>query len=316
MAVKKRHGLGKGLDALLKSSDKEVVSALENAEKNGVKEVDISLIDVNPDQPRKVFIDDDIKGLANTIAKHGLINPVTLREKNSRYQIISGERRFRAFKYLNKSKIPALIIKVDDSKMLELTLIENIQREDLNPIEIAKSYKKLIGDLNIKQEDLALRVGKSRSAIANSMRILDLSDNIQSLIVEGKISEGHARTLISLSSSKEREKLANDIIEKGYSVRECEKIVKDIKESKKDNNKADYSEKDNKYKKDPNIKKVENDLEKIFATKVSVFDKDGKEGRIVIEYYSADDFSRIMDILEYVNEKDSNKTRTSTKIEY
>lgn len=315
MAVKKRHGLGKGLDALLKSSDKEVITALENAEKGGVREIELSLIEVNPDQPRKVFIDEDIKGLANTIEKHGLINPVTLREKNSRYQIISGERRFRAFKFLKRNKIPALVLKVDDSKMLELTLIENIQREDLNPIEIAKSYRKLIDDLNIKQEDLALRVGKNRSTIANSMRILDLSDRIQSLIVDGKITEGHARAILSLSNNKDRDILANDVIEKGYSVRECERIVKEMKGSKKDASNEDNKSKNNKTKKDPNIKKVESDLEKIFATKVSVIDKDGKEGKIVIEYYSCDDFSRIMDILECINDKESS-SKLNTKIEY
>lgn len=316
MSVKKRHGLGKGLNALLKSNDETVVKSVEKAEKSGVLEVDMSLIDVNPDQPRKVFNESDIEGLAETIEKHGLINPITLREKNGRYQIISGERRFRALKHLNREKAQAIVLTIDDNKMLELTLIENIQREDLNALEIARSYKKLIEDLDIKQEELALRVGKSRSTITNSMRLLDLSSNIQSLIAEGKISEGHARTILSLSSSKERERLAADIIEKGYSVRECEKIVKGIKEAKKEGISENIGDNNKAVKKDPNIRKVESDLEKIFATKVNVYDKNGKEGKITIEYYSSDDFERIMDILDTLQEKGSKSSISKTKIEY
>ena len=252
---------------------------------------------MNPDQPRKIFDESEIKGLAESIKENGLINPITLREKDGKYQIISGERRFRAFKFLERNKVPALVLKnIADSKMLELTLVENIQRADLNPIEIARSFKKLIYDLNIKQEELAKRVGKSRSAVSNSMRILDLSENIQNLILEGKITEGHARAILSLQNERERESFAKLIIEKNYSVRECERIVKEMKEKKE----SISNEKETR-KKDPNIKKLENDLEKIFSTKVNVIDKNGKEGKIVIEYYSADDLSRIMDILDNIN---------------
>lgn len=313
MSSKKRHGLGKGMNALIKSNDIEIVEALETADKMGVQEIDMTHIDVNPDQPRKVFGTDDIEGLARTIDEHGLINPITLREKDGRYQIISGERRFRALKFLNRTKAPALILNVQDSKMLELTLIENIQREDLNAIEIAYSYKKLIDDLNIKQEDLANRVGKSRSTIANSMRILDLSDNIKSYIVEGKITEGHARSILSLSDKDAREKLALDIIENSYSVREVEEIARNSKLDKKE-----IVEKIDKLtKKDPNIKKIENDLEKVFATKVSVQDKNGKEGRIIIEYYNPDDLERIMEIIEAgYDSKENRRNNTRTEINY
>ena len=277
---------GQGMNALIKSTDKEIKRAVEEAEKNGILEIDISLIDVNPDQPRKVFNEEEIKGLAESIKENGLINPVTLREKDGKYQIISGERRFRAFKYLNKDKVPALVLKnIPDSKMLELTLVENIQRADLNAIEIARSYKKLIYDLNIKQEELANRVGKSRSTISNSMRILELNENIQNLILE-----------------------------KGYSVRECEKIVKEKKEIVKDNNDTQNQNIKKENKKDPNIKKLENDLEKIFSTKVNVIDKEGKEGKIIIEYYSADDLSRIMDILDNIHNINTNSIKHT--IEY
>ncbi len=309
---------GQGLNALIKSTDNEIRTSAEEAEKRGVLEIDISLIDVNPDQPRKVFNEEEIQGLAESIRENGLINPITLREKDGQYQIISGERRFRAFKFLNRDKVPALVLQnIDDSKMLELTLVENIQRADLNAIEIARSYKKLIYDLNIKQEELANRVGKSRSTISNSMRILDLSENIQNLILESKITESHARAILSLEDENQREEFAKEIVENGYSVRECEKIVK---ERKNNNSTQDNQETENnnesikkEKKKDPNIRQLENDLEKIFSTKVNVLDKNGKEGKIVIEYYSSDDLSRIMDMLEKIHERE---TSTMPTLEY
>ena len=313
--MSRKGGLGgQGLSALIKSTDNEIRTAAEEAEKNGVLEIDVSLIDVNPDQPRKVFNEEEIQGLAESIKENGLINPITLREKDGKYQIISGERRFRAFKFLNRDRVPALVLEnIADSKMLELTLVENIQRADLNAIEVARSYKKLIYDLNIKQEELANRVGKSRSTISNSMRILDLSENIQNLVLESKISEGHARTILSLDDENEREEFAKEIVEKGYSVRECERIVKErknnISNDSNTNNNEENTENQNEVKKenkkDPNIKKLENDLEKIFSTKVNVIDKNGKEGKIVIEYYSSDDLSRIMDMLEKVYERET-----------
>ena len=305
--MSRKGGLGQGMNALIKSGDRDIKKAVEEAEKNGALEIDIKLIEMNPDQPRKVFNEEQIKGLAESIKENGLINPITLREKDGKFQIISGERRFRAFKFLERNKVPALVLKnIADSKMLELTLVENIQREDLNAIEIAKSYKKLIYDLNIKQEELANRVGKSRSAVSNSMRILDLSENIQNMIAQGKLTEGHARAILSLPSEKERKNFAKIIVEKNYSVRECERIVKEKKESKNIQNKETH-------KKDPNIKKLENDLEKIFSTKVNVIDKNGKEGKIIIEYYSADDLSRIMDMLDNI---DLEQKSSKPKLEY
>lgn len=321
--MSRKGGLGgQGLSALIKSTDNEIRTAAEEAERRGVLEIDVSLIDVNPDQPRKVFNEEEIQGLAESIKENGLINPITLREKDGKYQIISGERRFRAFKFLNRDRVPALVLEnIADSKMLELTLVENIQRADLNAIEVARSYKKLIYDLNIKQEELANRVGKSRSTISNSMRILDLSENIQNLVLESKISEGHARTILSLDNENEREEFAKEIVEKGYSVRECERIVKERKNnisndhntSNNEENIENQNEVKKENKKDPNIKKLENDLEKIFSTKVNVIDKNGKEGKIVIEYYSSDDLSRIMDMLEKVYER---KTGIKPTLEY
>lgn len=324
--MSKKGGLGgAGLNALLQSAGMnsvEVQKSVEEAEKTGVLEIDVSLIELNPDQPRKIFKDDEIEGLAKSILENGLINPVTLREKDGRYQIISGERRFRALKFLNKTKIPSLVLKnIPDSKMLELTLVENIQRSDLNAIEIARSYKKLIEELNIKQEELANRIGKSRSSISNSMRLLDLSDSIQELVLDGKITEGHARSILSLEDNDDREIMALEIIENNYSVRETERLVKEKKDSKLTNIKTEENTSSIKKEninstiinKDPNIRRLEDDLEKIFATKVNVVDKNGREGKIVIEYYSSDDLERIMDMLDSI---DINKSYREPKLEY
>ena len=207
--------------------------------------------------------------------------------------------------------------------MLELTLVENIQRSDLNAIEIARSYKKLIEELNIKQEELANRIGKSRSSISNSMRLLDLSDSIQELVLDGKITEGHARSILSLEDNDDREIMALEIIENNYSVRETERLVKEKKDSKTTNINIKTEESTSSIKKeninstiinkDPNIRRLEDDLEKIFATKVNVVDKNGREGKIVIEYYSSDDLERIMDMLDSI---DINKSYREPKLEY
>lgn len=310
--MSKKRGLGRGMDALLKTNDSAIKEAVKNAEKNGILEVSLLKIKPNPDQPRKIFKDDEIRELAETIKENGLINPLTLRDKGDHYQIISGERRFRALKYLKMEKANALVLDVSDEKMLEITLVENIQRSDLNAVEIAESYKKLIDIFNIRHEDLAHRVGRSRSAITNSMRILDLSSSIRQMIINEKLSEGHARVLLSVGDLKEREKLAKETVENKYSVRDLERLVKGEKIEKTDKIEAAKIQSKESHKteiksKDPNIKKIENELEKIFATKVSVQDKNGKEGRIVIEYYSADDFSRIIEIIEESIRKSNGK---------
>ncbi len=221
MAAKKR-GLGKGMDALLKSDkdsiindDAEVSKSIEEAkEHTGISKISMSKIKPNPDQPRKIFKEEQILSLAQTIQTNGLINPITLRKlEDGTYQIVSGERRFRAMQSLRREEAEAIVIEVADEKMLELTLIENIQRADLNAIEVAESYKKLIDDFKIKHDELAKRIGRSRSAVTNSMRILELSENIKNYVIEGKITEGHARALLSQKDIDKREVLAKRIIE-------------------------------------------------------------------------------------------------------
>ncbi len=314
--MSKKRGLGgKGLNALLKA-DEAVVEQHSNL---GIQKVELAKIIPNPDQPRVVFDEDEILGLAESIESNGLINPLTLRLKDGQYQIISGERRFRALKTLEREFAEAIVLDVGDERMLEITLVENIQRADLNSIEVALSYRKLLDDFNITHDEIAKRVGKSRSTITNSLRILELSEDIRNLIVVGKISEGHARVLLREKDEDKRRLLVADIIEKGLSVRELENLFKenggdenadsdntqdvvDDIENTENNNDSQSKEKTAEMQlpqtKDANHRKIEDDLEKIFATKVNLVSKDFKTGKIVIEYYSPEDLIRIIDILE------------------
>ncbi len=318
----KKRGLGKGLDALLKSDEnKEQVLAEQQPNNMGVQKVEMSKIVPNPDQPRKVFDEEHIRGLAESIESNGLINPLTLRLKDGEYQIISGERRFRALKSLGRELAEAIVLDVGDERMLEITLVENIQRADLNAIEIAQSYRKLMDDFNITHDEIAKRVGKSRSTVTNSMRILELSEDIRALIIQEKISEGHGRVLLREKDEDMRRLLAAEVVEKSLSVRDLENLFKenngngvnaengedseqtaseDSSENNSENgeNKEHGGETPNVQVKDANHRKIENDLEKIFATKVNLVSKDYKAGKIVIEYYSPEDLMRIIDILE------------------
>lgn len=324
--AKKKGGLGgKGLNALLKADEATEQNNIENNEPNnmGVQKVSMSKIVPNPDQPRKVFDEENIRGLAESIESNGLINPLTLRLKDGEYQIISGERRFRALKSLGRELAEAIVLDVGDERMLEITLVENIQRADLNAIEIAQSYRKLMDDFNITHDEIAKRVGKSRSTVTNSMRILELSEDIRNLIVQNKISEGHARVLLREKDEDMRRLLAAEVIEKGLSVRDLENLFKENNENSSDTaadgqsryeidadgltsdeSTDDTSDSEQKGEaanivvKDANHRKIENDLEKIFATKVNLVSKDFKTGKIIIEYYSPEDLIRIIDILE------------------
>ncbi len=317
--AKKRGGLGgRGVNALLKADEAMDQSGEQEQNNLGIQKVDMSKIVPNPDQPRVVFDEDEIGGLAASIESNGLINPLTLRLKDGEYQIISGERRFRALKSLGREFAEAIVLDVGDERMLEITLVENIQRADLNAIEIAQSYKKLLDDFNITHEEIAKRVGKSRSTVTNSMRILELSKDIRDLIVIGKISEGHARVLLREKDEDMRRLYAMEIIDKSLSVRELENMFKEDSNSSdsgasegEESGEVDFDSENqngeiqakiidnqNVQMKDANHRKIENDLEKIFATKVNLVSKDSKAGKIVIEYYSPEDLMRIIDILE------------------
>ena len=279
MSVKR--GLGKGLDALFDIKD------AGGAEKEELHEIRISLVEPNRDQPRKVFDEEQLKALSDSISKHGVILPIiVVKEGNGFYKIIAGERRWRAAKMCGLSTIPAIVRNYENQTAAEVALIENLQREDLNPIEEAEGYQYLIDNFNLTQEQVGEKVGKSRSAITNSIRLLSLSENLIDMVRNNLISSGHARTLLAIDNEKERQELAEKIISESMSVRELEKAV---------GGKKKPSKKSGTEKVSPELLDVEKKLSAFIGTKVKI--KDGKsKGKIEIEYYGNDDLNRILEI--------------------
>ncbi|WP_209703238.1 ParB/RepB/Spo0J family partition protein [Clostridium algifaecis] len=285
--MSKMYGLGRGLGALIPTDVLENENNLDN-----IKKVNIDLIIPNESQPRKNFDKDKILQLAQSIKEHGIIQPLLLNKNKdeNKYIIVAGERRWRAAKAANVKEVPAIIMDLSNKEILEISLIENIQRQDLNPIEEAISYKRLIDDFGLKQEDLANRIGKSRTAIANCIRLLNLDKRVQEYLINELISEGHARALLSIENKDLQYKLATNIIKNGLNVRQVEKLVKDM--NPKNQIKKQEADKINPY-----YKNIQDKLQYLFATKVTLNDKKNK-GRIEIEYYSQDDLQRILDILK------------------
>lgn len=293
--MSKKFGLGKGLNALI--PEDTILSTLENkTEKNQeIKEkgsilIDINLIKSNEDQPRKSFDDEKIMELAESIKSNGIIQPLILRKDNNEYIIVAGERRWRAAKSIGIKEVPAIIMDLTEKQVLEISLIENIQREDLNSIEEAVAYKKLISDFNLTQEELSKRIGKSRVTITNTLRLLNLSVDVQQYIIEGVISEGHGRALLGITDSKLQCELAQSVIDDKLSVRELEILIKKLKTSSS-RTKTNSTKEANPYYKDVTYK-----LENYFGTKVNITNKNNK-GKIEIEYYSEEDLQRILEII-------------------
>ena len=293
--MSKKFGLGKGLNALI--PEDTILSTLENkTEKNQeIKEkgsilIDINLIKSNEDQPRKSFDDEKIMELAESIKSNGIIQPLILRKDNNEYIIVEGERRWRAAKSIGIKEVPAIIMDLTEKQVLEISLIENIQREDLNSIEEAVAYKKLISDFNLTQEELSKRIGKSRVTITNTLRLLNLSADVQQYIIEGVISEGHGRALLGITDSKLQCELAQSVIDDKLSVRELEILIKKLKTSSS-RTKTNSTKEANPYYKDVTYK-----LENYFGTKVNITNKNNK-GKIEIEYYSEEDLQRILEII-------------------
>lgn len=279
----KKSALGKGLGALIPEIDEDKI----NIDKNGIFEVDINFIAPNEKQPRKNFDEEKLNVLAQSIKENGLIQPILVSKDGEYYTIIAGERRWRAAKMAGLKKIPVIEKKLNELEVMEISLIENLQREDLNPIEEALAYKRLIDEFSLTQEEIAKRVGKSRPAIANSLRLLNLDPRIANYIIEGTISEGHGRIIVSINDKDLQYEVAKKIIDESLNVRQTEKLVKKLNEKKT------IIEK--KEKKDIYIKEIEDKLKSILGTKVSI-NKTRKKGKIEIEYYSEDDFQRILDI--------------------
>lgn len=280
MAIKR--GLGRGLDALYDNTE------AAEAEQKDLIELRISMIEPSHDQPRKDFDEDALITLSNSIAEHGIIQPIIVSpSENGFYKIIAGERRWRAAKMAGLREIPAIVRTYEKQKAAEVAMLENLQREDLNPIEEAEGYKNLMENFGLTQESLSRSLGKSRSAIANSVRILSLPQNIIDMVRNGLISEGHARTLLSIEDDAEKQRLAEEIINGKLSVRDTEKIAGEKKTAKKIAEKKEIS---------PEIKEMEKRLSDNFGSKVKII-TGRKKGKIEIEYYGNDDFTRIMEKL-------------------
>lgn len=299
MAVK-RNGLGKGLDSLIpnKNEKKPKTSAKtdetekkeEEVLKSGEIMLKINQVEPNRDQPRKDFDEDALVELADSIKQFGILQPLIVQKKKDYYEIIAGERRWRAAKIAGVKEVPVIVKEFTDQEIVEISLIENIQRENLNPIEEAMAYKRLLEEFNLKQDEVAERVSKSRTAVTNSMRLLKLSPRVQQMIVDDMISTGHARALLAIDDEEQQYILANKIFDEKLSVRETEKLVKALKNPKKEIKKP-KSEHTFVY------DNIEEQMKNIIGTKVSVNPKANGKGRIEIEYYSEEELERIYDLI-------------------
>ena len=300
MAVK-RSGLGKGLDSLIpdNKSSKMVKKTVEapKAPENVSGQIMMKINDVEPnrEQPRKNFEEDALLELADSIKQFGVLQPLIVQKKKDYYEIIAGERRWRAAKLAGVKEIPVIIKEYTDQEIVEISLIENIQRENLNPIEEAMAFKKLLTEFHLKQDEVAERVSKSRTAVTNSMRLLKLSDKVQQMIVDDMISTGHARALLAIDDPEQQYILANKIFDEKLSVRETEKLVKDIKNPKKEKPKKEIQ---NSFV----YENLEERMKSVIGTKVHVNHKPNGKGKIEIEYYSDSELERIFELLMSIRE--------------
>ena len=291
----KKRGLGRGLNALINTGpDIEVKEKSKDNNDNKEVFVNISLVEPNRNQPRKEFDKEALSELAASIKQYGILQPIMVQKNGDMYEIIAGERRWRAAKEAGLKEVPVIVREYDKQKIMEISIIENIQRENLNPIEEAMAYQCLMEEYGLKHDELADKVSKNRSTITNSMRLLRLSENIQQMIIDGKISTGHAKVLLSVENKEEQEKIAAELVSRSLSVRELEKLVKKyIKPRKKKENKdtIDYS---------LFYKEYEDKLKDILGTKVQINTKDKNKGRIEIDYYSAAELERIVELLNTI----------------
>lgn len=299
-------GLGKGLDALIpeslgsvSSQKAEPKARQEKTEKlEGETIVNITKVEPNREQPRKNFDEDALEELAESIKQFGLLQPILVQDRKSYYEIIAGERRWRAAKKAGLKEVPVIIKNLTDQEIVEISLIENIQREDLNPIEEAQAYKRLLTEFNLKQDEVADRVSKSRTAVTNSMRLLKLCDEVQQMIINGMISTGHARALIGIEDPEEQYNIAQRIFDEKLSVRDVEKLVKNI--GKPSTTKL---RKPNETDKSLEIiyQDIEDRLKEKLSTKVSISGKGNGAGKIEIEFYNHDDLDKLVDMLTKQN---------------
>jgi len=298
-APKKRNALGRGLGALLEDSgSKKETNEERRANMGGMDEIRLNEIEVNPFQPRTFFDKESLQELAESIKVQGIIQPVTVRRlERNRYQLISGERRFQASKLAGLDSIPAYIRTADDQQMLEMALIENIQRKDLNAIEIALSYQRLLSECDLKQEQLGERVGKNRTTVNNYLRLLKLPPDIQVALRDNKISMGHARAIINVENVDAQLAIFNKIISDDLSVRKVESMVRDLMSNGEDEEGKEAEKKTKSPANDYEIKRLQQKLSSHFGTKINIKSDDKNKGEIKIPFVSAEDLNRILEIL-------------------
>lgn len=294
MAAGKNTGLGRGLDALFDNSEIDMTelspASQEQVQEKGITFIDINDIKPNEKQPRRNFDEEKLEELAGSIREHGLIQPVILRKASQGYEIVAGERRWRACRKAGYKEIPSIIKELTDEENMLLAIIENMQREDLDPIEEAEGLNQMITAFNMTQEEISRSVGKSRPYITNALRLLKLPEEVRNLLSEGKLSTGHARAIAGISDAEKQIEIAHYTIEHGLSVREIEKLIKEggLQKKKAPRKKAEKS---------ADVKQVEEDLKQIMGTKVNLSQK-GKKGRIEIEYYSREELERLIELLK------------------
>lgn len=291
-------GLGKGLDTLIPD---EVIKVKKKEQDQTVQSdvfVSINKIEPNRNQPRKSFDEDSLVELSESIKQFGLLQPILVQDRKDYYEIIAGERRWRAAKLANIKEVPVIVKDLSDREIVEISLIENIQRENLNPIEEALAYKRLLTEFDLKQDEVAERVSKSRTAVTNSMRLLKLNEEVQQMVINDMISPGHARALLAIEDKDQQLAIAMRVFDEKLSVRDIEKLVKEISKPQK--------EKKEKQKLDSSLEVIYQNLEEklktLFGTKVSIITKDNDKGKIEIEYYSNEELERITDLLSTVQD--------------
>ena len=295
MAAKVKRGLGKVLDAMIPIPDSgasDKAAAGKPEEKAAETIVRITQVEPNREQPRKNFDEDALQELADSIKQFGLLQPILVQDRKTYYEIIAGERRWRAAKLAGLKEVPVIIRDYTEQEIVEISLIENIQREDLNPIEEAQAYKRLLTEFNLKQDEVAERVSKSRTAVTNSMRLLKLCDEVQQMIIDDMLSTGHARALISIEDPEQQYTIAQKIFDEKLSVRDVEKLVKNLNKPEKPKKVA---EGDSSL--DVVYQDVAEKLKQSLGTKVDISSKGDGAGKIEIEFYNHDDLDRIIDLL-------------------
>ena len=293
----KRGGLGKGLDSLIKENKTAKHTAPVKKEVVNAAPIMMKINDVEPnrDQPRKHFEEDALLELADSIKQFGILQPLIVQKRNDYYEIIAGERRWRAAKQAGIKEVPVIIKEYTDQEIVEISLIENIQRENLNPIEEAQAYKRLLNEFRLKQDEVAERVSKSRTAVTNSMRLLKLDERVQQMIIDDMISTGHARALLAIEDKEQQYILANKVFDEKLSVRDTEKLVKELKKPKKEKEKPVIQ---NAFV----YEDLEERIKSIIGSKVHVNHKANGKGKIEIEYYSDNDLERIFELLMSIQE--------------